>query len=149
MGSALFYHLTRSAAETLLPTLIDKALGAGWRVEMRGTDAARLDTLDAALWLREGFLPHGRAGGPQDARQPVLLTLQGEAAANAAACLIAIDGAIIAPGEATAAQRSCIVFDGNDPAAVEGARGQWRALTGAGVAAEYWSEAEGRWSKMR
>ena len=86
MGAALFYHLTRSAAETLLPTLIDKARAAGWRVEVRGGDAARLEALDGALWLREGFLPHGRAGGPHDARQPVLLTLPGEAAANGPAC---------------------------------------------------------------
>jgi len=147
MGSALFYHLTRSAAETLLPVLIEKALAAGWRVELRGADPARLEVLDGALWLREGFLPHGRAGGPHDDRQPVLLTLPGEAAANGASCLIAIHGAVIAPQEAVAAERCCIVFDGNDPAAVEAARGQWRALAGAGVAAEYWSEASGRWAR--
>ena len=27
------------------------------------------------------------------------------------------------------------------------ARGQWKALTGAGCAAEYWSEESGRWEK--
>lgn len=151
MGAALFYHLTRSPAESLLPVLIEKALAAGWRVEVRGTDAVRMDRFDQLLWQREGFLPHGRAGGPHDARQPVLLTLAGEAvagqAANGAACLIAVDGAALAPDECVAAGRACVIFDGNDPAAVEAARGQWRALTGAGVAAEYWSEEGGGWAR--
>jgi DNA polymerase-3 subunit chi len=46
-----------------------------------------------------------------------------------------------------ALERVCILFDGNDGRAVEGARAQWRALTGAGCAAQYWSEASGRWEK--
>lgn len=147
MGAALFYHLTRSPAESLLPALIDKALAAGWRVELRGTDAGRMERFDQLLWQREGFLPHGRAGGPHDARQPVLLTLAGEAAANGAACLIAVDGAPVEPAECAAAERTCLVFDGSDPAAAEAARGRWRALTGAGIAAEYWSEEGGGWSR--
>jgi DNA polymerase-3 subunit chi len=44
-------------------------------------------------------------------------------------------------------ERVCILFDGNDDAAVQVARGQWKALTGAGCAAQYWSEAGGRWEK--
>ena len=60
---------------------------------------------------------------------------------------IAIDGAAPTPAEAAAAQRSCILFDGNDAAAVEAARSQWRALTAAGVPTEYWSETGGRWSR--
>lgn len=147
MGAALFYHLTRSPAESLLPALIEKALAAGWRVEVRGTDPQRMERFDQLLWQREGFLPHGRAGGPHDARQPVLLTLAGEAAANGAACLIAVDGAALAAAECAAAARACLLFDGNDPAAVEAARGQWRALTAAGVAAEYWSEEGGGWAR--
>lgn len=147
MGAALFYHLTRSPAESLLPVLIEKALAAGWRVELRGTDPARMDRFDQLLWQREGFLPHGRAGGPHDGRQPVLLTLAGEAAANRAACLIAVDGATLEPAECAAAERACLLFDGNDPAAVEAARAHWRALTQAGVAAEYWSEEGGGWAR--
>lgn len=150
MGNALFYHLTRSNAETLLPQLIGKALGAGWRVELRGPDRARLDALDQALWMGEGFLPHGLAGGAHDARQPVLLR-QADAppAANAPDCIMVLDGATITGAEAGAVSRSCIIFDGNDQAALERARDQWRALTGAGIAAEYWSEAGGRWEKKR
>ena len=80
MGNALFYHLTRSPAESLLPVLIGKSLAAGWQVELRGTDPARMERLDLHLWQGDGFLPHGLAGGPNDARQPVLLTLAGQGA---------------------------------------------------------------------
>lgn len=150
MGNALFYHLTRSPAARLVPLLLGKSLQAGWRVELRGTDRARMARLDDELWLAEGFLPHGMAGGPHDAMQPVLLTLGGAEGGNTGAdCLIALDGAAVAPEECVAAQRICIVFDGNDPPALERARDQWRALTGAGVTAEYWSEAGGRWERKR
>ena len=150
MGAALFYHLTRSPAESLVPILIEKSLAQGWRVELRGTDAARLDRHDDHLWAREGFLPHGRAGGPHDARQPVLLTLAGEGpAANAPACLISLDGAPVAAAECAGLQRACILFDGADPAAVDVARELWRGLTGAGITAEYWSDAEGGWNRVR
>ncbi|MBK1634519.1 DNA polymerase III subunit chi [Rhodovulum adriaticum] len=146
MGNALFYHLTRRPLEATLPMLLEKSLAAGWRVAVRGTDAGRLDWLDERLWMGDGFLPHGRAGGGFDADQPVLLTTAPEMP-NRAACLMAVDGAEVAAAEAEALERVCILFDGNDPAAVDHARGQWRALTGAGVPAQYWSEESGRWEK--
>lgn len=143
----MFYHLTRSAAENLLPTLIGKSRQAGWRVELRGTDAGRMARLDEQLWQGDGFLPHGLSGGPHDDLQPVLLTVTGQGMAQPADCLISVDGAAVGAGECAAAQRVCIVFDGNDSQATQIARDQWRALKGAGIAAEYWSEAEGRWEK--
>lgn len=148
MGTAFFYHLTRRPLEATLPSLLDKALAQGWRVAVRGADAARLDRLDETLWMGEGFLPHGRAGGAFDADQPVLLTTGAEAP-NGAVCLMAVDGAPVAPEEAGAMERVCILFDGNVPAAVETAREQWRRLTGAGVPAQYWSEESGRWEMKR
>ncbi|RNF33137.1 DNA polymerase III subunit chi [Paracoccus methylarcula] len=149
MGNALFYHLTRSPAESLLPVLIGKSLAAGWQVELRGTDPDRMDWLDRQLWLGEGFLPHGLAGGPHDSRQPVLLTVPGQAAANDPACLMALDGAEISGGECAGLERACVIFDGGDGNAVARARDQWKALTGAGVTAEYWSEESGRWERKR
>jgi DNA polymerase-3 subunit chi len=148
MGAAFFYHLTRAPLEATLPTLIDKALGAGWRVVVRGRDEGQLDWLDEKLWLGEGFLPHGRAGGPHDADQPVLLTT-GTEAPNGAACLMAVDGAGVAPDEVARLQRVCILFDGNDEAALQVARGQWKALTDAGCEAQYWSQEGGGWAMKR
>ena len=146
MGAAYFYHLTRSTLEETLPSLLEKARAAGWRVAVRGTDAARLDWLDGRLWMGDGFLPHGRAGGPHDTDQPVLLTTTAQAA-NAPACVMSIDGAEVTPDEVTALERVCILFDGGDEAALAVARGQWKALTAAGCTAVYWSQESGSWAK--
>lgn len=149
MGNALFYHLTRSPAENLLSVLIGKSLQAGWRVELRGTEPERMDWLDRQLWSGDGFLPHGLAGGPHDARQPVLLTVPGQAPANDPACLMALDGVEVQAEEIQQLQRTCIIFDGGNGPALDRARDQWRTLTGAGVTAEYWSEESGRWERKR
>ena len=148
MGAAYFYHLTRRPLEVTLPLLLGKALGAGWRVAVRGTDPARLDWLDRQLWLgpEDAFLPHGIAGGPHDADQPVLLTTKADRP-NGASCVMTIDGAEIGAQDVAEMSRVCILFDGNDAAALDTARGQWKALTGAGCAAQYWSEESGRWEK--
>jgi len=147
MGAAFFYHLTRTPLEATLPTLIDRALAQGWRVAVRGRDAGRLDWLDQKLWLGpEGsFLPHGLAGGPHDELQPVLLTT--DEAANDPTCVMTIDGAAVEAAEVEALERTCVIFDGNDPEAVHVARAQWKALTGAGCAAEYWSQESGKWER--
>ena len=148
MGAAFFYHLTRAPLEVTLPLLIGKARGAGWRVVVRGQDEGRMQWLDERLWLGgdESFLPHGLAGGPHDADQPVLLTT-GADMPNEAVCLMTIDGAGVEPDEVQKLERVCVLFDGNDPMAVDVARGQWKALTGAGCTAQYWSEDSGRWEK--
>ncbi|KMW56236.1 DNA polymerase III chi subunit [Candidatus Rhodobacter oscarellae] len=145
MGAAYFYHLTRQPLEAVLPMLLGKARQAGWAVVVRGADEKRLDWLDEKLWLGpdEGFLPHGRAGGPHDADQPILLT--SGVGGNDPGCVMSVDGAAVAPEEVNALERVCILFDGNDPAAVDHARGQWKALTGAGCAAQYWSQESGSW----
>ena len=148
MGAAYFYHLTQRPLEVTLPLLLGKALQAGWRVAVRGRDPARMDWLDQKLWLgpEDSFLPHGLAGGPHDADQPVLLTTGAERP-NGAVCVMAVDGAEVAPDEVQALERICILFDGNDTDAVTVARGQWKALTAAGCSAQYWSEASGKWEK--
>lgn len=147
MGAVYFYHLTRSTLEATLPALLAKARGAGWRVLVRGQTEARMDWLDEKLWLAgdDQFLPHGRAGGPFDTDQPVLLSTATEPAGFA--CMMAIDGAEVTPAEVQSAERVCILFDGNDAGAVETARAQWKALTTAGCAAQYWSQESGNWEK--
>lgn len=146
MGEVFFYHLTRSPLEGALRSLLDRSLGAGWRVAVRGRSEAVLDRLDAALWLgpEDGFLPHGRAGGPHDDLQPILLTSAREAA-NRPDCLVGIEGVEIAPDEVPGLTRVMIVFDGNDPDGLETARAQWRLFKQAGTKAKYWSEEGGRW----
>jgi len=148
VGAVLFYHLTQRPLADTLRTLLEKSLANGWRVAVRGTNATALAQLDEALWLgpKDGFLPHGLKGGTSDAMQPVLLQTDA-GIVNGAVCVMAVQGAQVAPEEVGALERVCILFDGHDDAAVSEARGQWKALTGAGVAAQYWSEESGRWEK--
>ena len=145
MGEAYFYHLTRAPVEVTLATLLGKSLQAGWRVAVRGRTEEALARLDDQLWLRpeDGFLPHGRAGGPHDGLQPVLLTT-GEAG-NDPTCLVSVDGAQVSVDEVGAMARVMVLFDGHDDGALQTARAQWKALTGAGVVAKYWSEESGKW----
>jgi len=144
----MFYQLVRSGAADMLAVNLPRAAAQGWPVMIRGTDPAGLEQLDARLWLAggaESFLPHGMEGGPQDASQPVLLGRG--AAVNGAKVLALIDGAGAEDAEIIRMERVWVLFDGNDEARLQAARAQWKAVTGAGHAAQYWSEDSGRWEK--
>ncbi len=147
MGTVMFYHLTRSTPSETLLALVNRALLQGWRVMVRGTDPAALERLDTQFWLapEDGFLPHGLQGGPQDADQPVLIG-QGRAV-NGAQALALIDGAEASSDEVATMERVWVLFDGANDARLQAARVQWKALSAAGVAAQYWSEESGRWQK--
>ncbi|PIE18141.1 MAG: DNA polymerase III subunit chi [Proteobacteria bacterium] len=146
MGDVLFYHLTRSSPEETLLMLLPRALERGWQVELRCPDARRAEGLDKALWMgpEESFLPHGLAGGADD-DQPVLLT--DSAPETPRPCVMTVGSAPLTAQEASRAERTCILFDGHDPQAVEKARAQWREITGAGLTAQYWSQEDGGWQK--
>ena len=148
MSSVFFYHLTDSPLEAALPPLLEKCGQAGWRVVIRGTDATRMEWLDKRLWAGgdEAFLPHGIAGGPHDARQPILLDISTTAHPETQ-CLMAVDGATVSQDEVAGLARACVLFDGNDPDAVAAARVQWKTLTDANIAAQYWAQEDGRWIK--
>lgn len=148
MAEVFFYHLTRTPLEATLPDLLEKSIGRGWSVVVRGTDDSRMTWLDEKLWTGrpESFLAHGLVGGPNDALQPILLTT-GSDAPNAADILMAVDGAVVSPDEATGYARVCLLFDGNDEAAVTAARVQWKDLTDAGLPARYWSQESGNWAQ--
>ena len=145
MGTAMFYHLSRSTAEDTVTSLLGRAITMGWRVMIRGRDAARLGRLDAHLWLHppDSFLPHGMAGAADDAAQPVLL---GEGpVCNDATAMMLLDGADVSLTEAQTLSRVWLILDGQNEAAVAAARSQWKSLTDAGIAAQYWSEETGKW----
>lgn len=148
MGAAYFYHLTRRPLEHVLPPLLDKAGQAGWRTVIRGREEGQIAFLDNQLWLvpEDGFLPHGRDGTGHDAEQPILLTTRTDLPPGIN-CLMVVGGADVGVQEIAALDRVCILFDGGDGAALAHARDQWKTLTAAGVAAQYWSEESGRWEK--
>jgi DNA polymerase-3 subunit chi len=148
MGTVMFFHLMQSVPADTLAINAPRALAQGWRVMVRGTESGALARLDAALWLKggdDGFLPHGLEGGPHDADQPVLLGLGSPL--NGAKVLALVDGAKATDTEIAAMERVWVLFDGNDPDRLQAAQGQWKAMTAAGHAAQYWSEDTGRWEK--
>lgn len=147
MGVVMFYHLIRGTAAETLSVNAPRALAQGWRVMVRGTDPRALDNLDAALWSLGGddsFLPHGLEGGPHDPEQPVLLGLGRPA--NGAKVLALVDGAGAEDPEIATMERVWILFDGQDADRLQAARAQWKAVTAAGHAAQYWSDETGRWA---
>ncbi|MEL6768604.1 MAG: DNA polymerase III subunit chi [Pseudomonadota bacterium] len=151
MAELGFYRLTETPLERALPVMLAKSLERGWRVEVRGRAAATMEALDLALWSheQEGFLPHGLAGGPHDARQPVLLTTAPSPAGGPREALFLIDRAGFDTGEAAGLTRTALLFDGHDPEALEEARTHWRSTTAAGLRAVFWAQAAGgRWEKQ-
>ena len=150
MGVAFFYKLTRNPLEATLPTLLEKASAAGWRVLIRGTERERLDKLNELLWTTrdDGFLPHGMSGTKYDSRQPILLTIDSPPV-NQAQCLMCVNKADVTAEEANEMERVCILFDGNNPEELDHARNQWKTLVAAGCEAQYWSEEKGNWQMIR
>ena len=147
MGAVYFYHLTESPLEDTLPMLVGKAQGAGWRVAVRGRDQDMIARLDARLWQgpATAFMPHAVAGGSHDADQPVLLGV--DITADGFDCIMSVGGADVSAAEVSAAQRTCVLFDGHDQDALALARTQWKTLTHAGCAAQYWAQDMGSWTK--
>lgn len=144
---ALFYHLTRRPLEAVLPDLLQRCLGRGWRVTLRGGDADRVSALGTHLWTfrDDAFLPHGDASDGHAARQPIYLT-DGPEKPNAPDVLILVDRAALDPAELTAHARLVTLFDGHDTDAVAEARTLWRQAVAAECSAQYWAEEEnGRW----
>ncbi len=153
MGSVYFYHLTRKPLPQTLAILLDKSLAAGWRVQVRTPNAERLSQLDTDLWMwpEDAFLPHATSGDDQAQQCPIVLSsgddpLSGGASGDFS-CLMALDGATVTAQEVQQAQRVCILFDGHNAEAVQTARVQWKTLTDADCAAQYWSEDSGAWQK--
>lgn len=143
-----FYHLERSSLEEVLPPLLEKCLARGWRAVVRCTEPERLDALDARLWTYrdDAFLPHGRDGAAQAARQPVLLTLEAHNP-NGAQVVVLTDGA--AEGASDGVHRLIRIFDGRDEAALGAARQAWKAVKARGDEASYWRQTgEGRWERQ-
>ena len=147
MGAVYFYHLTETPLDQTLPMLVGKARGAGWRVLVRGRQTPHLERLDRELWqgAPTGFLPHGLSGGAHDAQQPVLLGV--DVPSEGFDCVMSVDGAALSAAEVGLLRRACILFDGNDDAALQHARGQWKMLSDAGCEAQYWAQDMGSWVK--
>jgi len=145
MTEILFYHLESQPLERVLPVLIEKSLERGWKVVVETGSDERAEAIDNLLWTfrDDSFLPHARAGGSEDAAQPVLITTQPHNP-NHADVRFFVDRAVPQSGEGY--QRIVFMFSGHDPDAVTEARTAWRALRD-GNEVTYWQQEAGRWVK--
>src|ERR1700683_1690509 len=122
MTEIIFYQLKGQSLDQVLPPPIQKSLERGWRVAIQAASDERVEALDAHLWTwrDDVFLPHGTWRDPEAREQPVLLTVN-EANPNGAAVRFLVEGAGM-PGDAMAYQRLVMLFDGDDPDALDAAR---------------------------
>lgn len=148
MTEVLFYHLQNQPLDKVLPTLVERSRERGWKVVIEAATPERVEALDSLLWTYadDSFLAHGTDREPDAHLQPVLLTT-GQGRANEAAVRFLVDGAGL-PGDAAAYERLVLMFDGNDPDAVDRARDEWRKAKSGGHACTYWQQNDaGRWEK--
>jgi DNA polymerase III subunit chi len=149
MTEMLFYHLKGQTLEQVLPALLQKSLERGWRVVVQASSDERVDALDAHLWTwrDDAFLPHGTARDPEAAEQPIVLTANADNP-NGATVRFLVDGANFA-AEAAGYDRVVLLFDGEDPDAVEMARSRWSEAKAAGADVTYWrADESGRWQRQ-
>lgn len=140
-----FYQLAGTPAEQVIASLAEKVLGADGRLLVVAEDDGFLVRLDRMLWDQgaTSFLPHGVAGGADDARQPILLSKSPDAP-NLARNMLIADG--VWREAALTYDRSFYLF-GNST--LEGARAAWKDLAGRdGVERRYWAQVDGRWKQQ-
>jgi DNA polymerase-3 subunit chi len=139
-----FYQLAGTPPEPVIVSLAEKVVDGDGRLLIVAEDEAHLARLDRLLWDQGGssFLPHGVAGGADDARQPILLSTSPDAPNQARNMMIA-DG--LWREAALTYDRSFFLFDN---ATLEGARLAWKLLAGRdGVERRYWAREGTKWVK--
>jgi DNA polymerase-3 subunit chi len=149
MAEILFYHLKGQTPEQVLPALLQKSLERGWRVVVQASSDERIEALDSHLWTwrDDAFLPHGTWRDAEAAEQPIVLTVNDENP-NGAAVRFLVEGANM-PADTAAYERVVLLFDGEDPDAVEAARARWKEAKAAGIDATYWqADEQGRWRRQ-
>ncbi|WP_037501774.1 DNA polymerase III subunit chi [Sphingomonas jaspsi] len=139
-----FYQLGAAAPDGVITRIAQRLLDDGQRLLVVADDEATLARLDRQLWDQDptSFLPHGVAGGSDDAAQPVLLSTA-TVAPNDARNLLIADGEW--REAALHFDRAFYLFD---EATLEGARQAWKLLAGReGVERNYWALDGGKWVK--
>ncbi len=137
-----FYQLGGMAADKVIASIAGRILSDDGRLLIVDEDDAALARLDRLLWSEDSasFLPHGLAGGVDDARQPVLLSTS-EDSPNQARNMLIADGRW--RDSALTYDRAFFLFG---EGRVEGARLAWKLLSGReGVERRYWANEAGKW----
>ena len=137
-----FYQLGGTPPEQVIASISEKVLAGGGRLLIVAGEEPVLARLDRMLWDQgaTSFLPHGLAGGAEDARQPILLSTSPDAP-NLARNMLIADGEW--RDSALSYDRSFYLFDA---ATLDGARLAWKLLAGReGVERRYWAQEGGKW----
>jgi DNA polymerase-3 subunit chi len=139
-----FYQLAGTPPEQVIASIAEKLHASGGRLIVVADDEVFLARLNRMLWDQgpASFVPHGLAGGADDARQPVLLTTSPDAP-NLARNMLIADG--VWRESALSYDRSFFLFDN---ATVESAREAWKSLGAKdGIERRYWAQEGGKWVK--
>ena len=137
-----FYQLESAPVERVAASLCEKVLAEGSRLLILAEDQPFLARLDRQLWDQgpTSFLPHGLAGGADDARQPILLSTTPDAP-NGARNLLIADGQW--REAALGYERTFYLFG---PDALQAAREAWRSLAGReGITRRHWVHGSSGW----
>ena len=137
-----FYQLAGTPPEQVIAGIAEKVLAADGRLLVVAEDEIFLARLNRMLWDQgaTSFLPHGLAGGADDARQPVLLSTSPDAP-NLARNMLIADG--MWRDSALSYDRAFFLFD---DASLKPAREAWKSLRGReGVEPRYWAREGGKW----
>src|SRR5918998_48573 len=88
-----FYQLGGIPPDQVIASIAGKLLSDGGRLLIVANDEGQLGRLDRVLWDQgeTSFLPHGMAGGADDARQAILLSTSPDAP-NLARNMLIADG---------------------------------------------------------
>lgn len=143
MAEVWFFHLDQQPLEHVLPRIVASSLTRGWRMVIETAIPERLEKISEMLWAAEdvAFIAHGFKGEPSPEHQPVWLTTSGENPNNATVRVL-LDGAT--PTDVNSLSRVVLIFDGNDPQAIEAARNEWKIQKSAGHEISYWKQDENR-----
>lgn len=141
-----FYHLTRTALEPALATMLERTLARGWKAVVMTGSEARAEHLCGWLWSHDdrGFLPHGAAADGFAEDQPIWITPADERP-NGAEVLFLTDQADSAQAEDYALV--ALLFDARDADQLADARARWKAWKAAGRAPAYWRQTETGWTQ--
>ena len=140
-----FYQLGGTPPEQVIASIAEKSWpqeGGCWSSRpTKRPGAARPHACGTRV--PTSFLPHGLAGGTDDARQPILLSTSTDAP-NLARNMLIADGEW--RDAALGYDRSFYLFDADT---LEGARLAWKLLAGRdGVERRYWAQEDGKWKQQ-
>jgi len=141
-----FYHLETSTLENVLPDLLERTLGKGWRALVKLPEDQLAD-MDTWLWTYrdDAFLPHGREDEPQAEMQPILLSATADSAVGFDAVML-VGGAELS--DMAGVSRAMVMINGRSDSEVARERKRWSTLKAAGASLAYYQQnARGGWEK--